>query len=194
MKAKAIALLALASLTLSSCMVTSGSRDVTYKFRPSYTNTSNKDLTFSVQFTNTLGGDSSYQPEKLIKTIQSKLMDTGMYRSVTYTPHTRSADHYVFTINVHGISKSQRAALGFVHGLTLFTLPVWFTQEMDVRLDVDHGGKTLAMATDQYARTYMWAPFIFAAPFANSSTATENTVERFIAFFCSEIKQRGLHL
>ncbi len=174
-------------------MVTSGSRDVTYKFRPSYSTTSMKDMTFSINFTNEMGGDSSYQPEKLIKTMQAKLMDTGLYRSVTYTPHTISNNHYTFTINIHGIGKGQRAALGFIHGLSLFTLPVWYTQEMDVRLDINNGGKKLALATDQYARTYMWAPFILASPFANRGTATENTVERFVAFFCHEIEQRGLH-
>lgn len=193
MKIKAIITLTAASIVLTSCMVTSGSRDASYDFVPSYNTTATKDITFSVAFNNEMQGDSSYQLEELINTIREKLMDTGLYRSVTYTPHTVSSNHYTFTIRVHGIGKTQRFCLGFIHGLSLYTLPVWFTQEMDVRLDVTNGGNSLAMATDQYARTYMWAPFVFTMPFANRSTATEDTVERFIAFFCHEIEQRGLH-
>lgn len=194
MKSRFIAFIAAASLTLSSCMVVSGSRDATYKFRPSQIYTASKDVTFSVNFSNQHGEDGAYQPEAIVKLIQEKLMDTGLYRSVTYTPYTKSNNHYVFTIDVHGIGRGARSVLCFLHGLTLTTMPMWLTHDMEVRLDVENNGKKMSLATSLYARSYMWTPLLLAAPFANRNTASEKTVERFIAFFSNEIQARGMHL
>lgn len=192
MKTSFFTFLLAAPLVLSSCMITSGSWDAPSTFLPSQVSTEQHDITFSLHLRNDLGMDGSFSQKRLRTHIERELMKTGMYRSVKYSPYPLSNHHYEFTVYVHGINPGARMGLGALSGATFMTVPIWFTQEIDVQLDINHHGRKESMMSHQYARTHMWAPFILALPFANNYTATEDTVHRFISYFTNEIKRRKL--
>lgn len=187
MHKKTLLFLTLLGLTLNSCLVTNGSYDEVYT-APRAATPGTKNITYSIHIDNELGGDSAIKEDDIRHTIQQELMDSNFYQSVTYSPSNIGGNnHYHFTFHIHGLDKGQRSLLGFIHGFSFFALPVWHTQKVDITLQAH--GRTYE--TNQYARTYMWAPFILAIPFANGKTATHDIVSRSTAFFLSEINSHN---
>lgn len=194
MAKKALAALTLVSLILSNCIVTSGSYDeICEPVRTSIPG--GKHITYSINLRQEISNAAMRRSNNLlldyfITNIGDELLRSNMYASVTYTAEPiNSANHYHFDINVQGVAKGKREFLGFIHGFSCAMLPVWYTQNIDITLAA-HG---ISFQTEQYARTYHWAPLLLAAPFANGKTLVRDLSKRSVAFFLTEIEKRNLH-
>lgn len=194
MNKKTLAAVTLASMTLSNCVITSGSYDeICAPVRAVVPG--HKHITYSVNINQehsnkTMKRSQAILHDHFIMSIKDELLSSNMFASATYTSTPQqSRDHYHFDIYIHSPGKGKAELLGFVHGLSLFMLPVWYTQNIDVKITAY--GKTFM--TEQYARTYHWAPLLLAAPFANGETLAQNISKRSVSFFLTEIEKRNLH-
>ncbi|MBQ4636672.1 MAG: hypothetical protein IJB64_09595 [Akkermansia sp.] len=156
---------------------------------------SQKRITYSISVENETGGKPIIDIEELEEMIGDELAATGLYSAVTpassYT--NRESEHYHFTFKLHGTNQASRLGITLLSIGTYYLIPFWYTEKVDVSLNLCKNGKNYVMSTNQYARTIIWGPMILGAPFATRGKATEGIVERAVGYFSHEIVKRNLH-
>lgn len=190
---KTIGIIAALSL-LNSCMVTSGSYDEVYA-QPTSFKSYGKRITYSVSVEEETGGAPIIDVDELEQLVGEELSSTGLYSSVIPAKNQVSAgtEHYHFTFKLHGTNVTTKYGLTLLCIGTYTLIPFWYTEKVDVSMEVRHHNRNYVMNTDQYARRILWLPTILAAPFATRSKATENIVSRSIGYFTNEIIKNNLH-
>lgn len=172
----------------------SGSYDEVYN-PPRELVSSHKRISYSVSVENETGGKPIVDVEELEEMISDELAETGLYGAVipAHEYSKRENEHYHFTFKLHGTNQAARMGLTFLSIGTYYLIPLWYTEDVDVSLNLSKNGKNYELRTNQYARTIIWAPMLLGAPFATRGKATEGIVKRSVGYFTHEIVKRNLH-
>lgn len=85
------------------------------------------------------------------------------------------------------VDHSNSAALipAFITGLSLYTIPSWVTQTIDLRVNAEAGSQTKSYELNDSFTLVQWLPMLFAFPFtggpaANGEQMNENTYKHLI--------------
>lgn len=187
-----ISTLALAATAtgLTSCIVTNGGSGPSRQepIKATQACTEKKDITFSVCFNKDFEEDSPAAANKLADLIQGELEQSKLFNSVKLvTPEQAGPEHFEFEILQHGPAPDARMQLGAVQTLSLTTIPVWMTADLNWKLTVHSAAHApYTLTSSQYIRRTTWLPLIFAAPFFNVEDSAADITQRTVRYFLQE--------
>lgn len=120
-------------------------------------------ITFSVDYLS--DGDEIIgcaSREKYIEWIKNYLSDCGEFSTVSYKSFDRKSNYHIhFLVHYSCMPVDESAALGFLMGYTLFTIPMWVNMYLDTSAILYLNGKPIhSPATSEAIRCYVWLPFL----------------------------------
>ena len=103
------------------------------------------------------------------------------------TPEQAGPEHFEFQLLQRGTSPDTRVQLGVIQFLSLTTLPVWMTADLDWKLTVHSAARApYTLTSSQYVRRTTWLPLIVAAPFFNVEDSATDITQRTARYFLHE--------
>ena len=150
--------------------------------------TEKKDITFSVCFDNDFEEEAPTAANKIADLIQRELEQSNLFSNVKLvTPEQAGPEHFEFQILQRGPSPDTRMLLGAIQFLSLTTLPVWMTADLDWKLTVHSAARApYTLTSSQYARRTTWLPLLVAAPFFNVEDSAADITQRTVRYFLHE--------